>query len=358
MSLIQNLYFAVFVFAIIVLFDLIIKFKSSFVLKAHFAILALTTASGALMHYLGANQFAFFIVLFKVINAAVFFNISCILYFPKIRKLIFTLGAAMIGAIIAFALYHIYVLKNYGNYYLNTQNLILIKGQEHLGTPLAFLFLRYSLLIIFIIVTIYYSYQIFFKIKQSNIYFQKIQKWTLAILILSIIFSFHNIPFSVYNTFPPLGHYMTLFIYFFVLFIIFYRPVFINKAGENMSFGSLFNSKEDYQVGEIDFNNQFFAKLYYKNPDASLENLAKELNIPSAELYRYIYNKYSMTFTDLVNMYRINYFLDIVQDARYANFTIDALAKEVGFSSRQHLYKPFKKFHGGNPSDIIEAINN
>jgi len=32
------------------------------------------------------------------------------------------------------------------------------------------------------------------------------------------------------------------------------------------------------------------------------------------------------------------------------------LAKEVGFSSRQHLYKPFKKFHGGNPSDIVDAV--
>ena len=34
---------------------------------------------------------------------------------------------------------------------------------------------------------------------------------------------------------------------------------------------------------------------------------------------------------------------------------IDALAREVGFSSRQHLNKPFKKFHGGNPSDLIES---
>jgi len=46
---------------------------------------------------------------------------------------------------------------------------------------------------------------------------------------------------------------------------------------------------------------------------------------------------------------------EIVQDPAYQNFTIDALAREVGFSSRQHLNKPFKKFHGGNPSDLIDA---
>ena len=63
-----------------------------------------------------------------------------------------------------------------------------------------------------------------------------------------------------------------------------------------------------------------------------------------------------MTFNDLVNMNRINYFIDIVNTPKYKNYTIDALAKEVGFSSRQHLYKPFKKFHGGNPSDIIDTV--
>jgi len=38
------------------------------------------------------------------------------------------------------------------------------------------------------------------------------------------------------------------------------------------------------------------------------------------------------------------------------NLTIDALSKEAGFSSRQQLYKPFKKFHGGNPSDLLDAF--
>jgi AraC-like DNA-binding protein len=63
-----------------------------------------------------------------------------------------------------------------------------------------------------------------------------------------------------------------------------------------------------------------------------------------------------MTFNDLVNKNRVDYFIDIIHNPKYLNFTIDALAKEAGFSSRQHLYKPFKKFHGGNPSDIMDAI--
>ena len=74
-------------------------------------------------------------------------------------------------------------------------------------------------------------------------------------------------------------------------------------------------------------------------------------------LVNFIAKKYDMSFSDLVNKNRVDYFIDIIHNAKYLNFTIDALAKEAGFSSRQHLYKPFKKFHGGNPSDIMDAFN-
>ena len=67
----------------------------------------------------------------------------------------------------------------------------------------------------------------------------------------------------------------------------------------------------------------------------------------------YIAKKYYMTFGELVNKNSVNYFFEIVQNPAFQNFTIDALAREVGFSSRQHLNKPFKKFHGGNPSDLL-----
>jgi AraC-like DNA-binding protein len=78
--------------------------------------------------------------------------------------------------------------------------------------------------------------------------------------------------------------------------------------------------------------------------------------VGSNDLYKFVYYKYNMTFNDLVNKHRVEYFIDIIHNPKFLNYTIDALAKEAGFSSRQHLYKPFKKFHGGNPSDLIDSI--
>jgi AraC-like DNA-binding protein len=142
----------------------------------------------------------------------------------------------------------------------------------------------------------------------------------------------------------------------YILLLVFYRPAFLNRSALKISLGESFNKEADFALSELDFINEFYTKLYFTNNDASLDHLAKILKIGSNDFYKFVYYKYSMTFNDLVNKNRVDYFIDIIHNPKYLNYTIDALAKEVGFSSRQHLYKPFKKFHGGNPSDIVDAV--
>ena len=74
-------------------------------------------------------------------------------------------------------------------------------------------------------------------------------------------------------------------------------------------------------------------------------------------MFNYIYYTYSMSFDELVNKSRVEYFVEIIKDPKYKNYTIEALALEVGFTSRQRFYQPFKKYHGGNPSDLIDILN-
>lgn len=137
--------------------------------------------------------------------------------------------------------------------------------------------------------------------------------------------------------------------------LIFYRPSFLNKSSMKISFGNNFTKESDFEVNEFEFINIFYTNFYFTDNEASLDSLAKKLNVSSNDLYKFIYYKYSMTFNDLLNKNRVDFFTDLINNPKYLNYTIDALAKEAGFSSRQHLYKPFKKFHGGNPSDLIEA---
>ena len=62
-----------------------------------------------------------------------------------------------------------------------------------------------------------------------------------------------------------------------------------------------------------------------------------------------------MTFIELVNKCRVDYFVSLVKSGSYKNFTIDALSSMSGFNSRQNLQRAFKTFHGGTPSDLIKA---
>jgi YesN/AraC family two-component response regulator len=73
-------------------------------------------------------------------------------------------------------------------------------------------------------------------------------------------------------------------------------------------------------------------------------------------MFKFIYFKYSLSFDELVNKSRVEYFVQIVKLPKFKDYTIESLALEVGFASRQRFYQPFKKYHGGNPSDLIDVI--
>ena len=129
----------------------------------------------------------------------------------------------------------------------------------------------------------------------------------------------------------------------------------MNTSAKKIAFGHKFNLEQEAKIDEIDFLRIFQDQHYFTNKDASLEGLANQLKVSTQNLSQFINKTYNVSFGDLVNKNRVDYFFEIVHNPDYQNFTIDALAKEVGFSSRQHLNKPFKKFHGGNPSELIDA---
>jgi AraC-like DNA-binding protein len=170
----------------------------------------------------------------------------------------------------------------------------------------------------------------------------------LIFIAISTIFNFSN----EYNT------YIRILLGLALLLIILYRPNFINKNGSKISFGILFN-RQDFstEIKEVDFNYHFFTNFYFKQKTADLQELSNILGVNKDILFKFIYFNYSMSFEELLNKSRVDYFVEIIKEPKYKNYTVEALALEVGFSSRQRFYQPFKKYHGGNPSDLIDIVN-
>ena len=209
--------------------------------------------------------------------------------------------------------------------------------------------------ILFNLFCLYYIYNILFKFSFKNIYFKRVQVWTfsffmvivtqLVIIVITMIF---KIP-SDFKSYISTLYALTL------LLTILYRPSFINKNGSKISFGFLFNRNHfSSDIKEVDFNFHFYTNLYYKNKTADITEFSNIMGVSKDIMFNYIYFTYSMSFDELVNKSRVEYFVEIIKESKYKNYTVEALAMEVGFNSRQRFYQPFKKYHGGNPSDLID----
>ena len=354
--LLEKLFFAIFGLSILVFFDVLIKFKRPFILKYNFLIIILGVGVASYIHNLDlfSLKYVFYIIICKALVVSAFLNVFSILYFPNFKIWVITISVLLISL----AIYSYFYNEMYNPEYVNslkTQTLVVVRS-ENLKLPLFFKILRVILILSFFSTFIYFLYKILSKFGMNNIYFDKIKAWTLSIFILVILMLLMYIPFQFLKENLFLGFYISIFFYIYILFVVLYRPAFLNKSSMKISLGDSFRKNTDFVIKDIDFIQYFFNYFYFTKPDASLENFATVLNVRSNDLYTYVYYKYNMTFNDLVNKHRVEYFIDIIHNPKYLNFTIDALAKEAGFSSRQHLYKPFKKFHGGNPSDLIDSI--
>lgn len=356
MEMISSLYFSVFILSILVLVDLMLKFKRPLILKFYFSLLIIAIGGAALVHYLyvDSKNVILFLALTKAITASAFLNIFSILYFPKFK---IAVNIFSIGLISLAVTLFTYIIGGKGNFLqYRQQPPMIVVFNEGFDIPWQLKLLRVMFILSFYIIILYFIYGIVKKYQYNNIYFDKIKKWTMFILVLCFGLLFLYLPIPLLRDSPIFSNGVAIIFYFYIILIVFYRPVFLNRSSMKISFGDSFTKESEYSISELEFINEFYTKSYYTKNDASLENLAKLMNISSNDLYKFIYYKYTMTFNDLVNKNRVEYFIDIIHNSKYLNYTIDALAKEAGFSSRQHLYKPFKKFHGGNPSDIVDAV--
>jgi len=218
---------------------------------------------------------------------------------------------------------------------------------------------RLLLLITFTGINLRIAYLIFQKSDDTNHYYQRVRNWTKIFVLLEVI---AVVLFSIMNSFLisyVSGNILLIVIAFTVLLIVLYRPRFINTQSIKHVLSNNFRRDDSISLTDANFYIPFFTNHYYLQQDATLEQFCVQNAITSNEqLQDQILKKYNMTFSNLVNKNRVEYFIELIRSPKYNQYSIDALAKEAGFNSRHHLYKPFKKFHGGTPSEFISSINN
>jgi len=353
-------YFASFLLSCIVFVDALIQIKRPFILKAYFLILVFCVGAFSFLFWIRYVNI-YILLIFPVLKFSIWSSMTLILsqlYFSKNKSWIYyAIGFAFLVLIYSnFKVYFFLKNINYSALYFS-QAAVDVFSQKI--TNKINLLPRFLLFTTFSTVNLRLAYLIYKKSDNDNHYYQKIKKWTNAFVFSELM---SGAIFAVMNSI--LYYYVAVNILLIVsgnliLLIVLYRPRFINSQSIQLLLSSNFRRDDVFLLTDSNFYTPFFIEHYFLNEEATLEQFCSQNGIPTNELLQdEILKKYNMTFSNLVNKNRVDYFVELVKSPKYAHYSIDALAKESGFNSRNHLYKPFRKYHGGTPSDFINSLNN
>ena len=92
----------------------------------------------------------------------------------------------------------------------------------------------------------------------------------------------------------------------------------------------------------------------YLNPDLSLRDLAKQINVHPNHLSWILNKSIGKNFNEFINHYRIEAFKSIAKDPENTSLTIEGLAYESGFNSKTVFNTYFKKETGLTPGQFLK----
>lgn len=354
----DNFFFSVLILCIITFIDVLITIKRPVLTKINFLVLIsmIFIFNFLIMNNIKNGFLLTFTPLFNIVTGSSLIYILNSVISSKIYKWvkINVILAVFLGLVFVFIIYRYPYVYSYHNDQV-TSFYILPKYWY-------LIILRFSFKILILFTFFKISY-LFFKTKASkNHYKQSIKAWVGKLSVLIFLITFNLSILNYYNQYY-VGIYILktslIIMSYVVLLSIIYKPKFLSFNKFSFNKLSAFDRQSTLNLNDDNFTRPFFNAFYYLQKDANLDRFCKENGIDDKEEFHdLIIIKFNMSFNNLINKYRVQYFLDLVKSNKYSNYSIDALAQESGFNSRHHLYKPFKKFHGGTPSDFIYYASN
>lgn len=138
----------------------------------------------------------------------------------------------------------------------------------------------------------------------------------------------------------------------------------INESSFKKNEQDVIIEKKDYNIDKITEDNILQGIIEFKNSKGFLDKnftinmLAKKLGTNTSYL-SYIFNQnYNQSFKQFITNLRIDYLiLQLKENPKFKNYTIKALAEEIGYTNASAFSRAFKKYKGINPSDYIKSLN-
>jgi len=176
---------------------------------------------------------------------------------------------------------------------------------------------------------------------------KRIEVWLLSIYI-GVAFTWLAYTTAAYTSYIAGALSFSFVLYLIVLLLIF----------RNSHESTFFNEKEKYKNKEMGKETQgmisqklsiIIDKELFLNPNFSLEEAAKELNITKHLLSQYVNEILGISFSNLIKEYRIEKAKKLLQTEKI--YTIESLGYDSGFNSKSTFFTAFKKITGLTPAE-------
>ncbi len=89
----------------------------------------------------------------------------------------------------------------------------------------------------------------------------------------------------------------------------------------------------------------------FRDPNLTRDAVAEKMNMSNSYLSQVIKETQGISFVDFINLHRVDAAKEMLSDAQFNKFTLQAIGIEAGFKSRSAFYSTFQKFTGKTPGE-------
>jgi len=188
----------------------------------------------------------------------------------------------------------------------------------------------------------------------------------LAVIILHWIFVVSRGTLSLLNA--NVGNLTSIIDLFSITIFLVFTTILVLKGLQQLNVFSGIEGKPKYansKLPESDIQ-RYMQKIThymqtqkpYLTPSLTIDDLSKELSIPSWQLSQVINTSFHQNFFHFINNYRIEEAKHLMTEPSNNKTTILEILYEVGFNSKSTFNDVFKKHTGMTPSEFKKSIQN
>jgi len=127
-----------------------------------------------------------------------------------------------------------------------------------------------------------------------------------------------------------------------------------DKSSETSTYATNENDIEEI----VELKKHMLKEEPYLDASLTIDDLSKQMDIPTKDLSILINHNLNQHFFDFVNGYRIRKAMEILQNPEKSDLTILEILYEVGFNSKSSFNTAFKKHTKLTPTQYRESVSN